>query len=134
MKRRSILRFSAPAPVLVALRAGLALLLAARATVLGQAQRRAVDRGPRQLPAVRQAPRTPGTPLPSSPSRALAPPAQRTAAAATQNEGDARPDEPLPPGGVRGKVGQNVSGLSDYDRQMVYINAAKTMRPFGSVA
>jgi hypothetical protein len=31
-------------------------------------------------------------------------------------------------------VGQNVSGLSDYDRQMVYINAAKTARPFGSVA
>jgi hypothetical protein len=29
-------------------------------------------------------------------------------------------------------MGQNISGLTDYERQMVYINAAKTMRQFGT--
>ena len=69
--------------------------------------------------------------VPSTPSRAAPATPQRTAASGARAAAD--PTASLPPSGVRGKIGQNVSGLSDYERQMVYINAAKTMRAFGSV-
>ena len=89
-----------------------------------------INPGPRQLPPVRQAPRTPGSPARPAPRIAPQPAARDDASAAHIAP---REDLPLPPSGLRGKIGQNISGLSDYDRQMVYINAAKTMRPFGSV-
>jgi hypothetical protein len=132
MKRPTILRFTVPAlaiqTVALLVVAALALSIsAAGATVLAQVQRAPLNPGPRPVSPVRQAPRAPGSLVPS---RSIAPPAPRAAASQPTPEST----EPLPPGGVRGKVGQNVSGLSDYDRQMVYINAAKTMRPFGSIA
>ena len=97
------------------------------AAAIAVAQRAPVNPGPKQVPPVRQVPRGPGRATPGSPFRP--PPA---APATPQDPGAAEPVPDLP-SGLRGKVGQNVGGLSDYDRQMVYIDAARTARPFGSV-
>ena len=97
-----------------------------------QVQRGPVNTGPRQAAPVRQAPRGPGGAAPAAAPRAphdAAPPA----AAAGPRRAAADADVPPAPSGIRGKIGQNISGLSDYERQMVYIDAARTMRPFGSL-
>lgn len=125
----------------VSLSAVAACLLALGAFVwigvpIGLAQQRGpVNPGPRQSPPVRQTPRTPGRAAPSAPQHRPAPqpPRQGAASRARSSQADAAEKTPPAPTGVRGKIGQNISGLSDYERQRVYINAARTMRPFGSV-
>src|SRR2546428_11865496 len=76
-------------------------------TGVSHAQRAPVNSGPRQGAPVRRAPRPPGGIVAPTPSRA----APQTPASAARGAA-ADPAAPLPPGGGRGKIGQNISGLS----------------------
>src|SRR5687767_10200864 len=75
---------------------GVGFLAAQRA-----AAQRPVDRAPRQVPPVRQAPRTPGRPAPAAPGRA-APQAPARSGAAVRQQNTVADAGPELPSGARG--------------------------------